>query len=63
MDPLVSLYYFAPVCACTNLFVSYVWGWTSYEWTHATEVGFWMLLLNAVVAFLFNVASVLLVSL
>lgn len=62
MDPLVSVYYFAPVCASMNLFVSYIWGWTSYEWTHAAEVGFWMLLLNAVIAFLFNVASVLLVS-
>ena len=63
MDPLVSLYYFAPVCACTNFLLSYFWGWTSFEWTHAAEVGFWMLLLNAVVAFLLNVASVLLVGL
>ena len=63
MDPLVSLYYFAPVCTCTNFILSYLWGWTSYEWTHAVEVGFWMLLLNAIVAFLFNVASVLLVRL
>lgn len=61
MDPLVSLYYFAPVCAVANFILSYLWGWSSFEWTHAAEVGFWMLLLNAAVAFLLNVSSVLLV--
>ncbi|RYP04915.1 hypothetical protein DL765_010017 [Monosporascus sp. GIB2] len=62
MDPLVSLYYFAPVCAVTNFALSWLWGWTSFEWTHATEVGFWMLLLNALIAFLLNVSSVLLIG-
>lgn len=62
MDPLVSLYYFAPVCAFTSFALSYLLGWSSFEWTHAVEVGFWMLLLNAIVAFLLNVSSVLLVS-
>lgn len=61
MDPLVSLYYYAPVCAVTNFVLSIASGWSSFEWTHAVEVGFWMLLLNAVVAFLLNVSSVLLV--
>lgn len=61
MDPLVSLYYFAPVCAFTSFMLSYLLGWSSFEWTHAVEVGFWMLLLNAVIAFLLNVSSVLLV--
>lgn len=63
MDPLVSLYYFAPVCAVTNFALSYIWGWTSFEWTHAAEVGFWMLLLNAVIAFFLNISSVFLVGL
>ncbi|RYO81121.1 hypothetical protein DL764_009808 [Monosporascus ibericus] len=62
MDPLVSLYYFAPVCAVTNFALSWLWGWTSFEWTHAAEVGFWMLLLNAFIAFLLNVSSVLLIG-
>ncbi|CAJ2507747.1 Uu.00g089330.m01.CDS01 [Anthostomella pinea] len=62
MDPLVSLYYYAPVCAITNLVVSVACGWSSFEWTHAVEVGFWMLLLNAVVAFMLNVSSVLLIG-
>lgn len=62
MDPLVSLYYFAPVCAFTSFMLSYLLGWSSFEWTHAVEVGFWMLLLNAVIAFLLNVSSVLLIG-
>ncbi|RYP41022.1 hypothetical protein DL769_011662 [Monosporascus sp. CRB-8-3] len=62
MDPFVSLYYFAPVCAATNFALSWFWGWTSFEWTHAAEVGFWMLLLNALIAFLLNVSSVLLIG-
>ncbi|KAI1415203.1 TPT-domain-containing protein [Hypoxylon sp. FL1857] len=62
MDPLVSLYYYAPVCAISNFVLSLVSGWSSVEWTHAAEVGFWMLLLNAIVAFLLNVSSVLLIG-
>ncbi|KAI0166876.1 TPT-domain-containing protein [Hypoxylon sp. FL1284] len=62
MDPLVSLYYYAPVCAVTNFVLSLASGWSTIEWTHAAEVGFWMLLLNAVVAFLLNVSSVLLIG-
>ncbi|KAL7625056.1 hypothetical protein AAE478_004270 [Parahypoxylon ruwenzoriense] len=62
MDPLVSLYYYAPVCAAANFVMSFASGWSSIEWTHAVEVGFWMLLLNAVVAFLLNVSSVLLIG-
>ncbi|KAI4867273.1 TPT-domain-containing protein [Hypoxylon rubiginosum] len=62
MDPLVSLYYYAPVGAVTNFVLSLASGWSSFEWTHAVEVGFWMLLLNAVVAFLLNVFSVCLIG-
>ncbi|OTB07796.1 hypothetical protein M426DRAFT_229325 [Hypoxylon sp. CI-4A] len=62
MDPLVSLYYYAPVCAVSNLILSIASGWSSFEWTHVTEVGVWMLLLNAIVAFLLNVSSVLLIG-
>ncbi|KAI1138804.1 TPT-domain-containing protein [Hypoxylon sp. FL0543] len=62
MDPLVSLYYYAPVCAFSNFVLSLASGWSSVEWTHAAEVGFWTLLLNAIVAFLLNVSSVLLIG-
>ncbi|KAI1639711.1 TPT-domain-containing protein [Biscogniauxia mediterranea] len=60
MDPLVGLYYYAPVCALANLLVSCVSGWGSFEWRHATEVGLGVLLLNSSVAFLLNVSSILL---
>ncbi|KAH9901851.1 TPT-domain-containing protein [Xylariomycetidae sp. FL2044] len=62
MDPLVSLYYYAPVCALANFALSYMSGWDKTEWTHASEVGFGMLLLNAAVAFMLNVSSVLLIG-
>ncbi|KAI0598208.1 TPT-domain-containing protein [Biscogniauxia sp. FL1348] len=62
MDPLVSLYYYAPVCALANLLVSCLSGWGSFEWRHATDAGLGMLLLNASVAFLLNVSSVLLIG-
>ncbi|KAI1341977.1 TPT-domain-containing protein [Xylariaceae sp. FL0016] len=62
MDPLVSLYYYAPVCAITNLLISLIFGWSSAEWTHAEEVGFGMLLVNALVAFLMNISSVFLIG-
>ncbi|KAI1496747.1 TPT-domain-containing protein [Biscogniauxia marginata] len=62
MDPLVSLYYYAPVCALANFLVSYAFGWNSFEWQHAAEVGCGMLLLNASIAFLLNVSSVLLIG-
>jgi drug/metabolite transporter (DMT)-like permease len=62
MDPLVSLYYTAPVCAAVNFLISWLVGWSRFEWTHAVEVGFWMLLLNATIAFFVNVSSLLLIS-
>ncbi|KAI0381814.1 TPT-domain-containing protein [Hypomontagnella monticulosa] len=62
MDPLVSLYYYAPVCAVTNLVLSLASEWSSVVWIHASEAGLGMLLLNAVVAFLLNVSSVLLIG-
>jgi hypothetical protein len=62
MDPLVSLYYYAPICAVMNLFVAWAAEWQSFQWSDIAEAGTWMLLLNAVVAFFLNVSSVLLVS-
>ncbi|KAI2621701.1 TPT-domain-containing protein [Hypoxylon sp. NC1633] len=62
MDPLVSLYYYAPVCAATNFVLALVSEWNLVVWTQAVEVGFWMLLLNAIVALMLNVSSVLLIG-
>ncbi|KAI0021922.1 TPT-domain-containing protein [Xylariomycetidae sp. FL0641] len=62
MDPLVSIYYYAPACAASNFAVSLLCGWAPVEWTHAGEAGFGLLLLSATIAFLLNVSSVLLVA-
>ena len=62
MDPLVSLYYFAPVCALINGVIALVWEVPSMTWLDLQNVGFSVLLLNALVAFLLNVSVVFLVS-
>ena len=61
MDPLVSLYYFAPVCAVMNGIVSLVFEVPSFSMQHVYNVGILTLLSNAMVAFLLNVSVVFLV--
>lgn len=62
MDPLVSLYYYAPVCAVMNFLIALVSEIPMFQWEHAVHAGFGMLFLNASIAFILNVASVFLVS-
>ena len=62
MDPLVSLYYYAPVCAVMNMFIAAVTEGPTFDGADVARVGYGLLLLNAAVAFLLNVASVFLVS-
>lgn len=62
MDPLVSLYYYAPVCAVMNLLIALATEWTSFEMAFVWKAGVFILVANAAVAFLLNVASVMLVS-
>ena len=62
MDPLVSLYYYAPVCAVMNFLVAAATEISSFQMADVWRVGVFVLLLNAAVAFLLNVASVFLVS-
>lgn len=62
MDPLVSLYYYAPVCAVTNVFVALAVEASTFKIEHLLNVGFGMLILNASVAFMLNVASVMLIG-
>ena len=62
MDPLVSLYYYAPVCAVMNFFVAWMTEYSSFQWEHLAQTGVGILVLNALVAFLLNVSSVFLVS-
>ncbi len=62
MDPLVSLYYFAPVCACMNLSVALLWEVPKITMAEVHNVGFSLFFLNGLCAFLLNFSVLLLVS-
>ena len=62
MDPLVSFYYFAPVCAIMNGIVSLFFEVPYLHLSDIAKVGYFTLLLNALVAFGLNVCVVFLVS-
>ncbi|KAF6805369.1 duf250 domain membrane protein [Colletotrichum musicola] len=62
MDPLVSLYYYAPVCAVMNLFVAWASEFSRFKMEDLQRTGVMMLLLNAGVAFMLNVSSVFLIG-
>lgn len=62
MDPLVSLYYFAPVCAAMNLMVALFWEIPQCSMAEVYRVGFYTLLANAMVAFCLNVSVVFLIG-
>lgn len=61
MDPLVSLYYFAPVCAVMNGLTALFIEVPNMTMNHIYTVGISTLLLNAIIAFLLNVSVVFLV--
>ena len=63
MDPLVSLYYFAPACAVMNAVVTAVVELPSLHMSDIYQLGMGTLFLNAAVAFGLNVAVVFLVCL
>lgn len=61
MDPLVSLYYFSPVCAALNLMmIPLVEGMEPFR--HLAQLGPITLLTNAGIAFGLNIASVFLIG-
>ncbi|UOH81541.1 hypothetical protein LQV05_004212 [Cryptococcus neoformans] len=61
MDPLVSLYYYAPVCAIINaLFIPFIEGFAPFR--HFLRIGPLIMLSNAAVAFGLNVAAVFLIG-
>lgn len=62
MDPLVSFYYFAPVCAVMNFVVSIFFELPYVSLADFDKVGYGTLLLNASIAFCLNVSVVFLVS-
>ncbi|KAL1883078.1 hypothetical protein VTK73DRAFT_10004 [Phialemonium thermophilum] len=62
MDPLVSLYYFAPVCAAMNFVVALFWEVPNISMEDFNRVGFLMFFLNGLCAFLLNVSVVFLIG-
>jgi drug/metabolite transporter (DMT)-like permease len=62
MDPLVSLYYFAPVCAVMNTVVALFMEVPQVTWEEFNAVGVPIFFANAACAFMLNVAVVFLVS-
>ena len=63
MDPLVSLYHFAPICAVLIFALALVTEVPRLEVQDILDVGIWTLGANAATAFLLNVSSVFLVGL
>lgn len=61
MDPLVSLYYFAPICAVMNGVVALFWEVPRVSLDELYAVGFGTFFLNGMCAFLLNVSVVFLV--
>ncbi|KAK4193063.1 triose-phosphate transporter family-domain-containing protein [Podospora australis] len=62
MDPLVSLYYYAPVCAVMNVIVAIGAEANKFDPADLSKAGYGLLLLNAMVAFMLNVSSVFLIG-
>ena len=62
MDPLVSLYYFAPVCAIMNFCVFVVIELPRMTLEEVYQVGLFTMLASAMIAFALNVSVVFLVS-
>ena len=63
MDPLVSLYYFAPACAVMNGITALLLEVPKISIADIERVGYFTLLANAMIAFLLNVSVVILVRL
>lgn len=63
MDPMVSLYYYAPACAVINGVITLFVEIPKMTMTDIYDLGMITLVMNAFIAFLLNVAVVLLVSL
>lgn len=62
MDPLVGLYYYAPVCTIMNMVVVFFSEGPRFQWEDAAKAGYGMLFANAFLAFMLNIISVFLVS-
>lgn len=63
MDPLVSLYYSAPVCAVMNFLVAWRTEWAGFQFGEISRSTCAALVLNAAVGFMLNVSIFVLVGL
>ncbi|KAJ4170626.1 hypothetical protein NW754_006762 [Fusarium falciforme] len=62
MDPLVSLYYFAPICVVMNGAVALVWEIPKCSMAEVYNVGLFTFFLNGLCAFMLNVSVVFLIG-
>ncbi|KAM3413846.1 hypothetical protein BST61_g10523 [Cercospora zeina] len=62
MDPLVSLYYFAPACAIMNGLTALFIEFPRMTLADVEKVGYLTLIINAMIAFLLNVSVVFLIG-
>lgn len=62
MDPLVGLYYYAPICAAINFLVACVIEIPKFTVDGMSQSAFLMLFISAPVAFMLNLTSMALVS-
>ncbi|KAL8974019.1 MAG: hypothetical protein Q9197_001739 [Variospora fuerteventurae] len=62
MDPLVSLYYFAPCCAGMIALMGVGEEWPGISWEDVQGVGWWVWAANGMLAMALNVASVFLIG-
>ncbi|KOS22216.1 putative sugar phosphate/phosphate translocator [Escovopsis weberi] len=62
MDPLVSLYYFAPICAVMNGVVALIWEVPNVSMAEVWNVGIFTFFLNGLCAFMLNVSVVFLIG-
>ncbi|KAL8951942.1 MAG: hypothetical protein Q9222_002126 [Ikaeria aurantiellina] len=62
MDPLVSLYYFAPCCAGMISIMGLSKEWRNLDWHTVQAAGIWLWASNGIVAMGLNVAGVLLIG-
>lgn len=63
LDSLTTLYYLAPVCFCLNALAFCFFELPTFDWSRVFNAQFILvLLLNGVVAFSLNIASVMLIS-
>ncbi|KAL9026787.1 MAG: hypothetical protein Q9196_004598, partial [Gyalolechia fulgens] len=62
MDPLVSLYYFAPCSAGMIAAMGVLGEWRTIRWEELGDVGWWLWAANGIVAMGLNVAGVFLIG-